>query len=150
MLWHWDMVLKTHPNGMQFSCFGEEGELLATNEYFSVGGGFVVNDKTKGLYKIVVSRIRWFEFFVVDENMFYKGVDKSTVHEARLHQISSTVDTINKAHLGSDESVSSNPVVHNTEEGSGHPPYAFTSGDTLLALTKKHNVCTILYRTCQD
>lgn len=50
MLWHWDKVLKTHPNGMRFSCFGDEGELLATNEYFSVGGGFVVNEKTKGLW----------------------------------------------------------------------------------------------------
>lgn len=48
MLWRWDQVLKTHPNGMRFSCFGENGDLLATNEYFSVGGGFVVNDKTKG------------------------------------------------------------------------------------------------------
>lgn len=35
----------------------------------SVGGGFVVNEKTK-----------------VDENLFYKGVDKSSVHGARLHQ----------------------------------------------------------------
>jgi hypothetical protein len=34
MLWRWDQVLKTHPNGMRFSCFGEEGELLATNEYY--------------------------------------------------------------------------------------------------------------------
>jgi hypothetical protein len=49
MLWRWDQVLKTHPNGMRFSVFGEEGDLLATNEYFSVGGGFVVNEKTKGM-----------------------------------------------------------------------------------------------------
>ena len=34
MLWRWDQVLKTHPNGMRFSVFGEEGDLLATNEYF--------------------------------------------------------------------------------------------------------------------
>ena len=34
MLWRWDQVLKTHPNGMRFSCFGENGDLLATNEYF--------------------------------------------------------------------------------------------------------------------
>lgn len=34
MLWRWDQVLKTHPNGMRFSVFGEDGELLATNEYF--------------------------------------------------------------------------------------------------------------------
>jgi hypothetical protein len=34
MLWRWDQVLKTHPNGMRFSVFGEGGDLLATNEYF--------------------------------------------------------------------------------------------------------------------
>jgi hypothetical protein len=34
MLWRWDQVLKTHPNGMRFSCFDDGGELLATNEYF--------------------------------------------------------------------------------------------------------------------
>lgn len=34
MLWRWDQVLKTHPNGMRFSVFGADGELLATNEYF--------------------------------------------------------------------------------------------------------------------
>lgn len=34
MLWRWDEVLKAHPNGMRFSVFGEEGDLLATNEYF--------------------------------------------------------------------------------------------------------------------
>lgn len=34
MLWRWDQVLKTHPNGIRFSCFGEHGDLLATNEYF--------------------------------------------------------------------------------------------------------------------
>jgi len=49
MLWRWDQVLKTHPNGMRFSAFDENGDMLATNEYFSVGGGFVVNDKTKGM-----------------------------------------------------------------------------------------------------
>ncbi len=34
MLWRWDQVLKTHPNGMRFSVFGADGDLLATNEYF--------------------------------------------------------------------------------------------------------------------
>ena len=34
MLWRWDQVLKTHPNGMRFACFGEEGDLLAVNEYY--------------------------------------------------------------------------------------------------------------------
>lgn len=33
---------------MRFSVFDEEGTLLATNEYYSVGGGFVVNEQTQG------------------------------------------------------------------------------------------------------
>ena len=39
----------------------------------SVGGGFVVNEKTK----------------TAGENLFYKGVDKRAVHVARLSQTSS-------------------------------------------------------------
>lgn len=34
MLWRWNQVLKTHPNGMRFSVFDADGNLLATNEYF--------------------------------------------------------------------------------------------------------------------
>lgn len=40
--------LPAHPNGMRFSVFDKEGTLMATNEYFSVGGGFVVNERTQG------------------------------------------------------------------------------------------------------
>ncbi|KAH7913073.1 serine dehydratase alpha chain-domain-containing protein [Hygrophoropsis aurantiaca] len=112
MLWRWDQVLKTHPNGMRFSCFNEDGDLLATNEYFSVGGGFVVNDKTK-----------------VDENLFYKGVDKSVVHGARLHQ----------THSLSEPEIDAVSTDQNIPDP-GHPPYPFESGNSLLALTKKHNL----------
>lgn len=40
MVWRWDQVLPEHPNGMRFSVFNSNGDLLATNEYYSVGGGF--------------------------------------------------------------------------------------------------------------
>ena len=107
MLWRWDQVLKTHPNGMRFSVFDENGDLLATNEYFrydhkqrrvviahiahySVGGGFVVNEKTKGEVSHSVLYLPESERHQVDENLFYKGVDKSVVHGARLHQTHST------------------------------------------------------------
>lgn len=109
MLWRWDEVLKTHPNGMRFSCFDGNGDLLATNEYFSVGGGFVVNEKTK-----------------VDENLFYKGVDKSVVHGARLHQT-------HQAEQG-------DPIHSSKDDDPGHPPYPFDSGNSLLAITRKHNL----------
>lgn len=81
---------------------------------FSVGGGFVVNEKTK-----------------VDENLFYKGVDKSTVPYARLHQ-----STTSESPLVNQETQAEEVAKASTP----HPPYPFESGDSLLALTKKHNV----------
>ncbi|KAJ3377275.1 hypothetical protein HDU84_008834 [Entophlyctis sp. JEL0112] len=44
MKFHMAEVLPQHPNGMRITCFDKEGDLIATNEFFSVGGGFVVND----------------------------------------------------------------------------------------------------------
>ena len=38
--------LPRHPNGMTLTAFCEGGDLLATNTYYSVGGGFVENDPT--------------------------------------------------------------------------------------------------------
>lgn len=109
MLWRWDQVLKTHPNGMRFSVFDENGDLLATNEYFSVGGGFVVNEKTK-----------------VGENLYYKGVDKRSVHGARLHR---------RVHTNG------NPVAgQKLPADKEQPPYPFKSGDNLLNLTRAHNL----------
>lgn len=39
--------LPQHPNGMRFCAFDSHGTLMATNEYFSIGGGFVVNQRTR-------------------------------------------------------------------------------------------------------
>ncbi|PFH44913.1 hypothetical protein AMATHDRAFT_72137 [Amanita thiersii Skay4041] len=120
MLWRWDQVLKTHPNGMRFSCFGKDGDLLATNEYFSVGGGFVVNEKTK-----------------VDENLFYKGIDKSMVHGARLHQTHSLAEPdLQLPHV--EQSI--NKISADQYFPEDFPPYPFDSGKTLLTLTKMHNM----------
>ncbi|CAE6814282.1 L-serine dehydratase 2 [Paraburkholderia domus] len=41
-----------HPNGMRFQAFDENGQLLVEKEYYSVGGGFVINregDRVNGL-----------------------------------------------------------------------------------------------------
>jgi L-serine deaminase len=42
-VWEWGKKLPLHSNGMRFTVFDEEGYVLATNDMFSVGGGFVVN-----------------------------------------------------------------------------------------------------------
>lgn len=77
---------------------------------------------------------------LVDENLFYKGVDKRTVHESRLNQSHSFTDPtdLSTAFISQQDTPQSSL---DTESG-GHPPYPFSSGDSLLALTKKHNVRT--------
>ncbi len=45
--------LPYHSNGMRFSAYGDGGELLATRDYYSVGGGFVVNQDEAAEDRIV-------------------------------------------------------------------------------------------------
>jgi hypothetical protein len=99
-------------------------------------GGFVVNDKTK-----------------VDENLFYKGVDKKAVHGARLHQItppSELEPNVMAASASHSPSVdeTAEPATEPQEEAG--PPYPFSSGNTLLELTKKHNVSCCTRGQCES
>ena len=45
--------LPFHTNGMRFSAFDADGELIATRDYYSVGGGFVVNEDEAAEDRIV-------------------------------------------------------------------------------------------------
>ena len=45
--------LPFHPNGMKFTAAAADGELLASKVYYSVGGGFVVDEKATGADRIV-------------------------------------------------------------------------------------------------
>lgn len=54
MLWR-NEPLPTHPNGMRFSVYDKEGTLLAVNSYYSVGGGFVVNERTQGRLRVALA-----------------------------------------------------------------------------------------------
>src|SRR6476659_9333611 len=45
--------LPYHSNGMRFTAYGPEDKVLATRDYYSVGGGFVVNQDEAAEDKIV-------------------------------------------------------------------------------------------------
>ncbi|HLM53170.1 MAG TPA: L-serine ammonia-lyase [Pseudoxanthomonas sp.] len=45
--------LPYHTNGMRFAAFDAEGEVIATRDYYSVGGGFVVNQDDAAENRIV-------------------------------------------------------------------------------------------------
>ncbi|TIA69624.1 hypothetical protein E3P91_03516 [Wallemia ichthyophaga] len=64
--WRMDEALPRHPNAMQISVFAESGDLLATNTFYSIGGGFVVHDNTE-----------------ITENVFYKAIKKDEVDRSR-------------------------------------------------------------------
>lgn len=95
LAWHWDRQLPVHPNGMRFSVFSVEGDLLATNEYFSVGGGFVVNgslatdpgaksakDVQEGSALTTREKSTSHPADVM-ENVFYKEVRRSNANQER-------------------------------------------------------------------
>src|SRR5574338_189046 len=43
LVWNKRQKLPYHVNGMRFSAFDAEGKLIVSRDYYSVGGGFVVN-----------------------------------------------------------------------------------------------------------
>ncbi len=45
LVFHKRKSLPLHPNGMLFRAFGEDGGTVAEATYYSVGGGFIVNDE---------------------------------------------------------------------------------------------------------
>jgi L-serine dehydratase len=53
--------LPYHTNGMRFSAFDADGQLIATRDYYSVGGGFVVNQDEAAEDRIVADTtpLRW-------------------------------------------------------------------------------------------
>ena len=53
LVFHKQRVLPYHPNGMRFSALDDVGELLLQRTYYSVGGGFVVNEQAAGADRIV-------------------------------------------------------------------------------------------------
>ncbi|GIH74863.1 L-serine ammonia-lyase [Planobispora longispora] len=44
--------LPGHPNGMRFTAFDESGEILSQRIYYSVGGGFIVDENATGADRI--------------------------------------------------------------------------------------------------
>lgn len=47
LIFNYFQTLPQHPNGLRFCAYDKNTNLIATNEYFSIGGGFVVNEQTQ-------------------------------------------------------------------------------------------------------
>ncbi|KAJ2492650.1 hypothetical protein IWW37_001261 [Coemansia sp. RSA 2050] len=71
--------LPQHPNGMRFTVFDDNGDMLATNEYFSIGGGFVVNEKTQVAH---------------GENVFYRDNKHDSMHTSSSSAAGESTDKV--------------------------------------------------------
>lgn len=52
LIFHRKTTLPFHPNGMQFFAFSEAGDILRERTYYSVGGGFVIDETAVGEHRI--------------------------------------------------------------------------------------------------
>jgi L-serine dehydratase len=54
LVMHRRQSLPAHPNGMTFAAYDESGAEIACRTYYSVGGGFVVDEEATGADRVVV------------------------------------------------------------------------------------------------
>lgn len=130
LVWLWDCVLPQHPNGMLFSVYDSEGDLIANNTYFSIGGGFVVNTETQ----------------FSGENLYYKQIDKRKASTSRLDPFKQLQPLLHSLPLNNQLVVSEDPISPNPQSAApdlppkNGPPFPFHNCDSLLELTRKHNL----------
>jgi len=130
LVWLWDCVLPQHPNGMLFSVYDSEGDLIANNTYFSIGGGFVVNTETQ----------------FSGENLYYKQIDKRKASTSRLDPFKQLQPLVNSLPLNNQLVVSESPISPTPQSAApdlppkNGPPFPFHNCDSLLELTRKHNL----------
>lgn len=167
--WEWGKKLPLHSNGMRFMVFDDQGMMLATNDFFSVGGGFVVNGALSTAATAAAAS-RAAESALNDttelqaegngghpadlaENLFYKEIrradaagDRRTGSEVKPQDEDSTDElmALSERH-GADTkppATSTGPDIEaaGTEPTSQQPRYAFRDARSLLALCNKHNL----------
>jgi L-serine deaminase len=127
-----------------FTVFDNEGNMLATNQYFSVGGGFVVNNETQ----------------TANENMYYRDIKPSDAtpsrrdyqnadtqqHKDKDKTVPAIADALSGDSSSRSSSVSSSEggatpdVAHETKPHGGVPPYLFATAEELYTICKEHNL----------
>ncbi len=58
LLFHFDKTLSFHANGLQFDAFDKKENLISSEQYFSVGGGFVVQNLEYSATKCTIQNIQ--------------------------------------------------------------------------------------------
>ncbi|KAI1375414.1 serine dehydratase alpha chain-domain-containing protein [Hypoxylon crocopeplum] len=163
--WEWGKKLPLHSNGMRFMVFDHDGMMLATNDFFSVGGGFVINGALSTA-ATAAAESQAAERASTDakelqveaggghpadlaENVFYKEIrradaagDRRTGSEIKHHDANPDDGsmTLLETGIGTKSPVASDTEAASTDTASQQPRYAFRDARSLLALCKQHNL----------
>lgn len=169
-IWEWGKKLPLHSNGMRLTVFDADGFVLATNDLFSVGGGFVVNgalsvnpyNTTNSATQVeVASSSEEAEAAGkhpadLAENMYYKEIRRSQAagHRKTGAEVKPPGDATEQQALpgatqdssltavssATTESTDMSEDVSDSASNSQKPRYAFHNAASLLALCNKHNL----------
>jgi L-serine deaminase len=158
-IWEWGRKLPQHSNGMRFTVYDKEGYVLATNDMFSVGGGFVVNGALSIAPQETLSPNGAPQLEAADleptahpadlaENMYYKEIRRSDAAGDR--RTGTEVKALDEANEGPSALLGDSPeptavssdVKSETKSTSSspHPRYPFRDAASLLSLCRKHNL----------
>ncbi|KAM0257456.1 hypothetical protein ACHAQJ_004403 [Trichoderma viride] len=162
--WEWGRKLPLHSNGMRLMVFDKEGYMLATNDLFSVGGGFVVNgalsinsadsdsssqSSAKDTSLGLSTEAQGGHPPDLAENMYYKEIRREDAAGDRRtgSEVKPLGDTAALLTSSADGGHALPPVASSTEDAPmadgvhGHQPrYPFRDAKSLLALCDKHNL----------
>ncbi|KAI0383499.1 serine dehydratase alpha chain-domain-containing protein [Hypomontagnella monticulosa] len=168
--WEWGKKLPLHSNGMRFMVFDDQGMMLATNDFFSVGGGFVVNGALSTAATAASARQAADQALAdskdlqaegnaghpadLAENLFYKEIRRADAAADRRTGSVKSIDDVSAdeptalLETGSNGAVTAPPTTSatseiktaSTEATSRQPSYPFRDARSLLALCHKHNL----------
>ena len=164
LTWHWDQRLPLHSNGLRITVFDDEGSMLATNDYYSIGGGFVINGKLATATSpdgINLSPPSSIHDPAHSEDSPEAGDAASALAPPEKDQHSHPVDLTENAFYkeirreeataerkhGQGQDASSNvPLLLDKDDGQAkapqekHIPFPFRNAANLLSLSKRHNL----------
>ncbi len=111
-------LLPHHPNGMRFEAFDAQGAVLESREYYSVGGGFVVNQDKAAEDRIVADQTKLpFPFRTGDELLALCAAENRRISDIML---------ANEVHLAATgrgpSRPAANPGRHDGLHGARVPP----------------------------
>ncbi|KAI1852162.1 hypothetical protein JX265_013133 [Neoarthrinium moseri] len=163
--WQWGKKLALHSNGMRLTVFDQDGNMLATNELFSVGGGFVVNGAlSTAASQASLSKSQEGALATaadtegagrhpadLAENMYYKEIRRSDAAGDRRtgaeikpstdsQQTSATLPGSTELELVDTASAGGISMDEASTSHAQQPRYPFRDASSLLALCHKHNL----------